>query len=83
MAHIGFVIALAAIAGVLPVVAANQPIPAEGAPPGTAETRYCMRVEAFTGSRIELVKCWTREEWTKQGVDVDKEWAEEGVRVIA
>lgn len=58
-----------------------QPRPST-APPGTAETRYCMRIEAITGSRIETVRCWTRAEWAEQDVDVDQEWAREGVRVI-
>ena len=52
------------------------------APEGTSETRYCMNIEAPTGTRIERVKCWTREQWADQGVDVDKAWAEEGVKVI-
>lgn len=47
------------------------------------ERRYCMRVEAFTGSRIEEVKCWTRQEWAEQGVDLDKDWPKEGIRIIA
>lgn len=42
-----------------------------------------MRVEAFTGSRIEEVKCWTRQEWAEQGVDLDKDWPKEGIRIIA
>ena len=41
-----------------------------------------MRIEAITGSRIEELKCWTREEWAEQGVDVDEDWAKEGVRTI-
>lgn len=71
-----------------PVSATSQePMPQEptlirGAPPGTPETRYCMRIEAITGSRLEEVKCWTREEWAEQEVDVDLEWAKEGVRTI-
>lgn len=52
------------------------------APPGTAQTRYCMRTEAV-GSRIETVRCWTRAEWAEQDVDVDQEWAANGVRVIS
>lgn len=52
------------------------------APAGTPDTRYCMRVEPQTGSRIESVECWTREEWAEGGVDVDKDWAKEGVRVL-
>jgi hypothetical protein len=54
-----------------------------GAPPGTATTRYCLRVDPITGSRIETIQCRTREEWADLDVDVDQEWAENGVRVIA
>ena len=52
------------------------------APPGTPQTKYCMHVEAPTGSRIEPVRCWTREEWAEQGVDVDRDWAKEGVTTL-
>jgi uncharacterized protein YjhX (UPF0386 family) len=41
-----------------------------------------MRVEAQTGSRIESIECWTRDEWAQGGVDVDHDWAKEGVRVL-
>jgi len=41
-----------------------------------------MRIEAITGSRMEQVRCWTRAEWAEQDVDVDQEWAKDGVRVI-
>ena len=51
------------------------------APAAGPDAKYCLRVEAFTGSRIETVRCWTREKWAEQGVDVDKEWAKEGVEV--
>ena len=63
---------------------ASQPDPRQmpTAPPGTPETRYCMRIEAVTGTRLESVKCWTRQEWAEQGVDVDKDWPKEGVAVI-
>lgn len=50
--------------------------------PGDANTRYCLRVEPQTGSRIESIECWTRDEWTAGGVDVDHDWAKEGVRVL-
>jgi hypothetical protein len=53
-----------------------------GAPAAGPHARYCLWVEAATGTRIERIQCWTREQWTEQGVDVDKEWAKEGVRVI-
>ena len=44
--------------------------------------KYCIEYEKVVGSRIEELKCWTREEWAEQGVDVDKDWAKEGVRTI-
>jgi hypothetical protein len=54
-----------------------------GAPPAPPEARYCLWVEPQTGSRLESVECWTREEWAEADVDVDKDWAKEGVKVIA
>ncbi|HEX6740625.1 MAG TPA: hypothetical protein VF079_02370 [Sphingomicrobium sp.] len=59
----------------------SEPVPPT-APVGTETTRYCMRVEPHTGSRIETIECWTREEWALGEVDVDKDWPKEGVRVI-
>lgn len=74
-------IGLAVIAS--PVSASVQdPGMALTAPAGTPETLYCMRIEAITGSRLEKTKCWTRQEWAEQGVDVDHDWAKEGVRTI-
>jgi uncharacterized protein YjhX (UPF0386 family) len=40
-----------------------------------------MRVEV-PDSRIDAIKCWTREEWAEQGVNVDVDWPREGVSVI-
>ena len=62
--------------------ASQQPVPAMSAPAEGPDAKYCLRVEPFTGSRIEATQCWTRAEWTDQGVDVDQEWAKEGVAVI-
>ena len=53
-----------------------------GAPTAAPDARYCLRVEAVTGTRLETVQCWTRDEWAEMEVDVDEEWAEEGVRII-
>jgi hypothetical protein len=53
-----------------------------GAPAAGPEARYCLRVEPVTGTLVERIRCWTRRQWTEQGVDVDKEWAKEGVTVI-
>lgn len=54
----------------------------EQAPAGSARTLYCMHVEPITGSNVQTIQCWTRDEWADQGVDVDKEWAKNGVRTI-
>ena len=68
--------------GLVGIASPTAARPAMPAPPGTPTTRYCMRIEAVTGTRLETVKCWTREEWAEQGVDVDKDWPKEGVAVI-
>jgi hypothetical protein len=83
MTRKGWLIALGVIATASPVLA-SQPDPSrmKVAPAGTPQTRYCMRIEAVTGTRLETVKCWTREEWAEQGVDVDTDWPKEGVAVI-
>ena len=78
------IVALSVTAAISPVSASNpEPTPTGAAPEAGPDAKYCLRVEARTGSRIETVKCWTREEWAEQGVDVDKDWAKEGVAVIA
>lgn len=83
MAYKELIASLSMIVAASPISAAqHERIPETGAPTAAADARYCMRIEAITGSRLEEVKCWTREEWAELGVDVDKEWAEEGVRVI-
>ncbi|MEA3062847.1 MAG: hypothetical protein QOJ94_2628 [Sphingomonadales bacterium] len=66
-----------------PVLARPAPRdPGSGAPAAGPNARYCLRVEPVTGSLIGGVRCWTRQEWAELGLDVDKEWAKEGVRVI-
>ena len=78
------VFALGMLAAASPLSAnVQQPTQPTGAPEGTPDTLYCMRIEAIVGSRIEEVKCWTREQWAANEVDVDKEWAKEGVAVIS
>jgi hypothetical protein len=75
MAPSRIVLALSLIAA-----AASAPAVAQ-APAGSADTRYCMKIET-TGNVVQRVKCWTREQWAEQGVDVDKDWPREGVRVL-
>lgn len=67
----------------LALLTANPPLPpGTPAPPGTPQTLYCLRVDPVIGSRIETIECKTRDEWAMLGLDVDQEWAENGVRVI-
>jgi len=88
MAYKILAIALSSIVAASPGLASVQSdwskdnAPAATAPAGDANTRYCMRVEPQTGSRIESIECWTRDEWTVGGVDIDQDWAKEGVRVL-
>jgi hypothetical protein len=79
MAHELFVVALS-LSAALPLPAGNA---GAGAPEGTPETRYCLRVDPVIGSRIETIQCRTREGWADLDVNVDEEWAANGVRVIA
>ena len=74
-------VALSLMTAALPLPAgssAGTPAP----PPQSPYTRYCLRVDPPTGSRIETVQCRTREEWADLDVDVDQEWAANGVRVL-
>lgn len=84
MDYKGSVVALSMLVANLPAAAA-QPEPAweAGAPSASADARYCLRVEPITGSRIETIRCESREAWAQLGVDVDEEWREEGVRVVS
>jgi hypothetical protein len=54
---------------------------ATGAPPAGPNARYCLRIGPVTGNLVEVVRCWTRDQWSEQGVDVDKAWAQDGVSV--
>ena len=81
MAYKEWIVALSVIVTASAVSANPKTTPIAAAPTGTPETRYCLRVEPVTGSLLETVQCWTREEWADQDVDVDKAWAKDGVRV--
>jgi hypothetical protein len=83
MAYKGLLIAFGMIVAASPAIASREPVPTAPAPPGTATTRYCLRVDPIIGSRIETIQCRTRDDWASLEVDVDQEWAENGVRVIA
>jgi len=53
------------------------------APAGNNATRYCLRVDPNTGSRMETIQCYTRAEWAQLEVDLDKEWATNGVKTLS
>lgn len=84
MAFKELIAALSMIVATSPGLASVQTeqAPGAGAPAAPAGARYCLRTEV-TGTRIGSVMCLTREEWAEGDVDVDKEWAENGVRVLA
>ncbi|MEO8176704.1 MAG: hypothetical protein ABI626_08600 [Sphingomicrobium sp.] len=78
-----FAVALTMFATVAPAtVTQADPSVEAGAPAASAGAKYCLWVEPITGSRIEAVRCETRDGWARLEIDVDKEWAKEGVRVI-
>ncbi len=82
MAYEKLAVALGIILGASPALAAQpDQAPMSGAPEASADAKYCLRVDPFTGSHIETIQCWTREQWADQGVDVDKQWAKDGVAV--
>ena len=35
-------------------------------------TKYCIALEKTVGSRLNRKECRTKEDWARQGVDVDK-----------
>ena len=87
MAYKIFAVALTMIATMIPTASPASVIQADrnveaSAPAASADAKYCLWVEPITGSRIEAVRCETRDGWARLEIDVDKEWAREGVRVI-
>lgn len=96
MAHKILVAALSMIVAASPLSATTpEPTPKTIPSTETPGTQYCLRVGPYTGTRLESVQCWTRQEWAEQCytdewpwpalqcVDVDKEWAKDGVRIEA
>jgi hypothetical protein len=84
MAFKELLFAFTVIVPALPAVAAQPETtaPDEGAPPASPDARYCLRVDPITGTRIESIRCETREGWAQLDVDLDKAWPTDGVRVI-
>jgi hypothetical protein len=82
MMHQGMIVALSMMMASLPLPPVASGAAPTAAPPGGPFTRYCLRVDPITGSNMETIQCRTREEWADLDVNVDAEWAQNGVRVI-
>lgn len=83
MAYKQLFAALSMIVAVSPLSAMQtRPAPEAAAPQAPAYARYCLKVDPMTGSRMETIRCETREGWAELGVDVDQEWARWGVRIV-
>ena len=82
MSHKKLAVALSVLVAGSPVLAQTLVDTRAGAPAAGPGARYCLWVEAVTGTRIERILCLTRRQWIEQGVDLDEEWAKEGVTVI-
>jgi hypothetical protein len=75
VAYKGIVVALGMIlASAQASAQANSTAPSPVAkPPKQAQpVQYCIVMEPFTGSRTSKTECKTREQWAREGVDVDK-----------
>lgn len=81
MAHRALILAFVMIAAAAPASAMQDEPASPVAPVAGPDAKYCLRLE-LTGNIVEPVRCWTRGKWADEGVDVDKEWAANGVRVL-
>ena len=68
MAKIATIVILSLILAA-PAAAAE---PASNMTTARDQTKYCIEVEAMTGSRISKMECRTKAEWAQLGVDVDE-----------
>ena len=76
MAHRGIIIIVASSMTLAFASAATAVAPAKDAQvkaqKQVQEPTYCIATEPFTGSRVAKTECKTKEEWARDGVDVDK-----------
>ena len=68
MAKIATIVILSLILAA-PAAAAE---PASNRTTALGQTKYCIEVEAMTGSRISKMECRTKAEWAQLSVDVDE-----------
>jgi hypothetical protein len=61
---------LALLGLILAAAPASAADPARDKAAAEAKTKYCIEVEASTGSRINKMECRTKAEWALLGVDV-------------
>jgi len=77
MTHVSSVFALGIVLATTSTTAVKSPAPggapaAAAAAAGSAQVKkYCIKVEAFTGSRISKSECKSKADWAREGVDVD------------
>lgn len=65
-------VAKLALLSLILTAAAAPAEPARGKATAQDQTKYCIEVEATTGSRISKMECRTRADWAQLGVDVDE-----------
>ena len=80
MTYKDLIVPLSMMAAALPLhPAATQP----GAPSGGPQTRYCLRVDPIQEAASRQFSAERARNGPTLEVDVDQEWADNGVRVIA
>jgi len=63
---------LAVVSLILATAPAAAADPAKNTTAAQDRTKYCIEVEASTGSRINKMESRTRADWAQLGVDVDE-----------
>jgi hypothetical protein len=71
MAYNHFLAAISAIALAAPAAASVQSVNTLDNSSSASPRKICLQYETDTGSRINRVECKTREQWARQGVQVD------------
>ena len=71
------------VAAASPALSQTGPALGWGAPQAPPGALYCLKMEPVTGTRIGSIMCQTRDRWYEDEIDLDRVWAEDGVKVIA